>query len=424
MNRVALHGICSSPAAGRRRGAMTLVEILVAMAASLLLMSVIAQLFGMLGKTVSDSSNIQALNSRIRGVARMLRTDLSGITVNTLPPVRCDSDSGYFELIEGPDKDYDAQSVNRLAGDCDDVLMFTARSLTEPYQGRFNTNSTFESQTAELAWFCVSAGNDSLTGVPLATLYRRQLLATAYVGQEPFLSNNNHVAASAYGNSWGTFYNAFDLSCRLDGGQLYPNSLGDLTKRENRFLHSPTFPHGFQGIGTTGAVLTGAGRLGDDVVLTNVIAFDVKVYDPAAVVGTNAPGAYVDLNWGNTSTPVTTTATFPTAGTTAFQGKGVNCGSSGNAGLALPTYDTWSTHYEFDGINQGDAPTLTNSPLTDEGANARDDNGDGVVDDSGEQETSPPYPVPLRGIEVRIRVYEPSSRQVRQVTVRHTFVPH
>jgi hypothetical protein len=102
----------------------------------------------------------------------------------------------------------------------------------------------------------------------------------------------------------------------------------------------------------------------------------------------------------------------------------VNCSSSGNAPLALPTYDTWSTHYEVDGVNQGDAPTLTNTPQTDEGTNGRDDNGDGVVDDLGEQETSAPYPVPLRGIEIRIRVYEPSSRQVRQMTVRHTFVPH
>lgn len=56
-----------------------------------------------------------------------------------------------------------------------------------------------------------------------------------------------------------------------------------------------------------------------------------------------------------------------------------------------------------------------------------DFNGDGDYADSGEAgeaETSPPYPYPLRGIEVRIRCYEPSSRQVRQVTVRQTFVPH
>jgi hypothetical protein len=29
--------------------------------------------------------------------------------------------------------------------------------------------------------------------------------------------------------------------------------------------------------------------------------------------------------------------------------------------------------------------------------------------------------VPLKGIEVRIRVFEPSNQQVRQTTIRHTF---
>ena len=57
-------------------------------------------------------------------------------------------------------------------------------------------------------------------------------------------------------------------------------------------------------------------------------------------------------------------------------------------------------------------------------ANGIDDNNNGFVDEVAEQETSPPYPFPLRGLEIRIRCYEPASRQVRQVTVRHTFVPH
>jgi hypothetical protein len=54
-----------------------------------------------------------------------------------------------------------------------------------------------------------------------------------------------------------------------------------------------------------------------------------------------------------------------------------------------------------------------------------DEDRDGVIDegtDGVEYETSPPYPVPLRGIEVRIRCYEPSSKEIRQITVRHTFV--
>jgi hypothetical protein len=44
------------------------------------------------------------------------------------------------------------------------------------------------------------------------------------------------------------------------------------------------------------------------------------------------------------------------------------------------------------------------------------------VDDPGERETSPPYPVPLRGIQVQIRLYEPATRQVRQATVGADFI--
>jgi hypothetical protein len=60
----------------------------------------------------------------------------------------------------------------------------------------------------------------------------------------------------------------------------------------------------------------------------------------------------------------------------------------------------------------------------DQKVNLIDDDMNQIVDDSNELETSPPYPVPLRGLEVRIRIYDTSTRQVRQVTVRHTFVPH
>jgi hypothetical protein len=72
----------------------------------------------------------------------------------------------------------------------------------------------------------------------------------------------------------------------------------------------------------------------------------------------------------------------------------------------LPTtYDTWSRHYEFNEV--------------DEDGDGKADEG---LDDAIDNETSPPYPVPLRGVEVRIRCYEPSSRQIRQVTIRHSFV--
>jgi hypothetical protein len=97
-------------------------------------------------------------------------------------------------------------------------------------------------------------------------------------------------------------------------------------------------------------------------------------------------------------------------------------------------YDTWTTYYETDQIDQdnmdGDNNILTGA---DEGTNGLDDPGfydtdndpstPPVVltingpDDPGERETSPPYPYPLLGVQVKLRVYEPESRQIRETTV-------
>jgi hypothetical protein len=88
------------------------------------------------------------------------------------------------------------------------------------------------------------------------------------------------------------------------------------------------------------------------------------------------------------------------------------------------TYDTWSFHYEHDGIRQ---PGASIPGVIDAGTNGLDDNPNNAatygVDDMSERETSPPYPYPLRGLRVKIRVYEPGSKQVREVTIAHSFVP-
>jgi hypothetical protein len=406
---------CGTHPCGSMRRGMTLVEMLIATTMTLIIMGVVAQLFSLLGRSVSGNQSTITMNEKLRGVAQMLRTDLGGITVTTLPPARPEADSGYLEIIEGPTTDTSNASP-ALNADCDDVLMFTTKSLGKPFVGVYSGTSSIESQFAEVAWFCKQSTDQPVVGTTLYTLYRRQLLSMAYVGAEPFLTGSNSYPAPA---SWDQFYVNFDLSCRLENGRLYPNSLGDLTKRENRFLHKSTFPFFFDGT-QPGLVFTTANREGNDVVLTNVIAFDVRVFDPSAptITGAASTGAYVDLNWNGGSTPATIGTTFPAAGNSAFQGQGMSYKNNATATLGFPTYDTWSLHYEFNGVDEdGDG-------LIDEGTNGQDDNSNGIIDDSAEAETSPPYPVPLRGLEVRIRCYEPSSRQVRQITVRHTFVPH
>ena len=257
------------------------------------------------------------------------------------------------------------------------------------------------------------------------------------MGAGDFWSYSNSIQFT----NWINFYTLYDLSCHAEGTSLLPNSLGDLTRRENRFMHlGAGFPFALT-ISATGAnngeILT-LDRTGEDVVLTNVLGFDVRVYDPLAAIkaadsvaaapggpgyssasATSTVGCYADLGW-NRDAVVNVSADFPTNGS-GLQSRGMRVTNAPNNKMLSSTstvYDTWSSFYESNGIDEDGDGTA------DDGTNGIDDNGNGVVDDATEQETSPPYPVALRGLEVRIRVYEPSSRQVRQVTVRHTFVPH
>lgn len=431
-----------------RRG-MTLVEMLVATAASLVLMAAVAQLFSVFGSAMSDSRATVELDGRLRTVANRLRSDLRGATARPLPPLDPQAGEGYFEIIEGPRNDLSASGTNGLAADTDDVVMFTTRNTQTPLIGRAD-NALVESSTAEVAWFLRPTAGTA--NPPTFSLFRKQLLVVGVAGFPPFSVLANTGTAS----TWAAFYEKYDISARaplsLTGtlawtGTVTPNTLTDLSRRECRFLHgningtvTGTFPFPFanhQSVsGTTGLIFDPASssRAGEDVILTNVLSFDVRLFDPAAPVkidadnavipgdngfsatGAIASGAYVDLGNAVTTNP----ALIPSDGTPRFAGFG-NAKSGAalvGSGTTRRTYDTWSTHYEANGIDED------NAYGADQGSDGLDNEPDGLVDESDEQETLAPYPVPLRGLEIRIRCYEPSSRQVRQVTVRHTFVPH
>lgn len=440
-----------------KRG-MTLVEMMVATTATLILMAAVAQVFSVFGSTLSASRSMIELDGRMRTVAARLRTDLAGATARPLPPLDPQAGEGYFEVIEGPWHDLTDVSTGTATlitsatvpvcpTDVDDALLFTTRNTNTPFVGRAGSGFA-ESTAAEVAWFLRKTNG---TADPVRyTLYRRQFLVVGLAGFPPFSANANTAPAA----SWSGFYEQYDISASAPttsgtlawSGTVTPNTLTDLTRRECRFLHasvstgaSGVFPFPFvnhQAVtAPDGLFFAGASaRIGEDVVLTDVLSFDVRVFDPVAPVdvvddaavgpgdrgasggtGSAMSGAYVDLGNGSSPGPSGVAARFSDYGE-ARSGTGVN-GLQGSA-TARRTYDTWSTHYESNGINDG------GSGIVDEGSDGIDNNSDGQVDDLAEQETMPPYPYPLRGIEVRIRCYEASSRQVRQVTVRHTFVPH
>ncbi len=107
-------------------------------------------------------------------------------------------------------------------------------------------------------------------------------------------------------------------------------------------------------------------------------------------------------------------------------------------------YDTWSFHYENNGVNEdgywsdgtkwygydpttaawkSKAPAEAWRSAIDQGTDGLDNDGQLGVDDAHERETVPPYDKPLRGVQVIIRAYERDSRAIRQVRVNQHFMP-
>ncbi len=381
-------GSCSA-----RPHGYTLVEMLVATMLTLMLVLAAATVFERIGRTVNDSRATLETMDTLRAAAVRLQKDLENPTCGPIPPVNGD---GYIEIIEGPifastagtvAVDNDSSVPDTTVGDPDDIIMLTTRSVGKPFVGLYN-GGPIESDVAEVAWFL--RGN---------VLFRRVLLVMPGATMPGYTAN---------------YFEHNDISVRTDMTNMYANTLSDLTKRQWRYGHDPsTFPFlvnwGTARLPTLSecaqswpsvsvhspnatidywrdyraqSPINAGPRYVEDVMLTNVIGFDVKVWDSGA-------GTYVDING---------------PGAVNLQGNGF-------------VYCTWSTHYESNGVDEDGVAGA------DQAVNGFDDNGDGIIDDLGERETAPFYPVPLRGVQIKIRVFEPDSRSIREVTVVQDFLP-
>ncbi len=397
--------------------------MLVALAVTLLMMGAVITVFGFIGERVTDSRALIETTDRMRSAAHLLREDLTNITVDAIPWQKPEAGAGYLEIMEGQLRDYVIDTSTNTAstlpgGDVDDLLLFTVRSPDTPYRGKFG-GTAIESNTAEVVWYC----RDGMTfaGVKTYNLCRRQLL----VVPDAVLQATNPAAA--------TFYDQYDVSAHAEATsqRIVANTLGDLTKRENRFRHGREYPH-HANLAAIRAPFPPA-REGEEVVLSNVLSFDVQVFDPGAEVRSNGTAAVEPRDPGYA---VTTPSNAVTFGAYVDLGDNAVASSFGRivpefgsksrvtpaSGSGCSVYDTWSFHYEQDGVRQPGASILN---VVDAGTNGLDDNPQQFpgVDDMSERETSPPYPYPLRGLRVKIRVYEPSSKQVREETIVQSFVP-
>ncbi len=398
-------------------------------------------------------------------------------------------------------------------GDIDDVLMFTTRSRTLPFVGRIGGVAS-TSQLAEVAWFVrgrtlyrrvlLIGPQTNLSGVGSAGFYNYYDLSARYDPvQKQMVANtladltrpeNRFAHTNGFNPGSGTPYlyppHPHNVSPWLAGLKLptlcestsstwdpsigisnlvpapgvtlsaaappaVPNKVFDAWRNPYVFneLFDPTNdPAGIM----AGNLKTyrNATRVSEDVILTNVIGFNVKAWDPGAPIITNSSqtavllpgdpgyvaamsgaspnvvgvGAYVDLNYLS-QCPAAVRNAYATS--SPFSGPGnPSCPLQGTpGGSTTPSlcsvYDTWCTRFEnycYGSPLVNPVSATTSNPVIDKSYNGFDNDSDGVVNDATEKVIFPPYATPLRGIQVKIRVYEPDSRQVREVTVTQSFV--
>jgi hypothetical protein len=461
---------------------------------AIIIVLAVSLVFNKAARTISHGRAAIELSGNLRSAAHQLREDLNGVTCPTLPIVDEASGVGYFEYVEGPGRDWDADAdgvadvlqagADTTLGDIDDVLAFTARSPPgRPFRSFIIGNAVreadgttryivlplepkdqrarniIESEYAEIVWWTRWDDKDGngRRDPGEVTLYRRHFLIRPDIR---------------------LVGDGFDQQATVAGGGGSRGfSLGDLSRSSRRMSsmppgtprHSAWSPGPWGGgayvavfrflLWQSGHLMGGVENAADFnfvglepaehiTVLNNVLAFDVKAYDPMAPVKNSngralvpgdpgyaaAPpssiigrGAYVDLNYAGDPT------------ISWFSGPpDVRSGLSGDMGIDLantgvfyfepiaPAWTTYSMHNERDGLKQEMGRTVDPASAAlpiDSGTNGIDDDGINGVDDAGEWETAPPYNHALRGIEITIRALEPDSHQVRQTTVRISFVP-
>ena len=130
----------------------------------------------------------------------------------------------------------------------------------------------------------------------------------------------------------------------------------------------------------------------EDVVMTNVIGFNVQAWDPEQ-------NAYTDL--------------YSNIGGTTLSGPG---NYQANPQYLPGVYDTWTDAYELqpvgvDGYDIGIAV---------DGINPNDSSED-YMKHVDKWTYPPPYTVPLRGIQVKIRVFDPSTQRIKEATIKADF---
>lgn len=371
-----------------------------------------------------------------------------------------------------------APGVTSRFGDMDDVLCLTARSIETPYRGKIllpggALTTSIESPMAEIVWWVegYDENGDGVISEIERRLHRRVFLI------RPDLSEMVNAVwrwltvgqGLTQAQALEVMLQQMDVSFWVDSttNNAYANSLADLSNPTNNSPPAPQcrrittpasilagmtpdnrLPHRAalqflafkKTLGNPALDSIGVNRYGEDVMLSSMAAFDIRIFDPyaplwlhntgavcapgdpgyaeASAAGVKAgQGAFVDLNYAHVRNPAPTalgvTSSWFSGPPSEFSGFFRTTNSGAQYTHLLTAYDTWAplANDAFDGVDDGVHGST------------------GVIDDPEEimremaagQYIMAPYPYPLRGLQVTLRVYDTNSRQVRQLKASASF---
>lgn len=308
----------------RRRG-FTLVEILVALALTIFILSILAQVFVTGADTFRTLKSVGDLNASLRTATTILRNDLSA---DHFEGKRRLSDAAYW--TQGPpDMGYfflDQRNTGSIAQEGVDANLIPLRRVTgytmamtvkakgtrpenfftagDPNglfanfgnpTGRYQTQGLFTSQWIEVGYFLKPIGA-AADGTPLFALYRQQRIVVGDPSSLNFGAGRIGVTAALT----ATYTPLYSCTANPTApGFYYFNSPADLTIPERRtaanFTASPA----------TFTVLSSNGvPTGNDLLLTDVLSFDIQVLTRTTTGTTPATAALAtDTTFGDLPAP-------------------------------------------------------------------------------------------------------------------------
>ena len=467
-----------------RRNGLSLIEVLIALTMTLIVLIAMMQAFKFASGEMAKGRASVELTNKLRTIEDLLRADLRSLTVDVRPHYNSSSSpKGYFEIVDGKAVDVNyiptqtggvanpanvnRSIVNLAMGDYDDIVSGTIRTSTTPFRGR-NGNIVEESSLAEVVWFTIPNdldGDAFIDANERVNLYRRVLLVKPSLGKLFPSGTGTITGRNAARTALNLYLQSNDISAHLQQTTaanefiIVANSLDSLTFRENRFFAAA------QGQVAAAVYRTQLGlrRAVDqqDLIMTDVAAFDVQVFDPEEPVGRTtfvggeplafASGTGLNSIAGALSLSTLTAETGyvieNAGGAFVDLGKGTGDGPLGRRPFGYAPfgisprrnfvdvyYDTGTPAYESnnrdddgDGlIDEGRDGIDNGGGGFDELPAAFDANGNGIIQagevNNGEAEVPSPYTVPIRGLRVLVRGIEPVTKQVSQVTVTESLV--